>query len=469
MTNTVKKFMDENFILTNATAIKLYHEYAKDLPIIDYHCHIQQQEIYDNKQFQNITEVWLYGDHYKWRAMRSCGVDENLITGNASDYEKFLAWAETVPRLIGNPLYHWTHLELQRYFNIYTTLDLDSAPQIWEQTKAKLSSGSFNVQDIIAASNVEVICTTDDPADDLVHHQKLQQGFKTAKVLPAWRPDKAMKIAHPGFNEWRIKLEGLVGYKVDSYAQLLKALDVRLDFFHANKCLVSDHALDYVPFLLSSPAELEQIFSKALNNEAINAVEEEKYRTGLLIFLGREYHKRGWVMQLHINAARDNNSKRHRVLGPDTGFDSINDNNIASPLAQFLNALDDSNSLPKTILYSLNPRDNYVLGTLIGCFQGDGIAGKIQFGSAWWFNDQKDGMREQMKALANLGALASFVGMLTDSRSFLSYTRHEYFRRILCDLIGDWVEKGEFPDNPKLLGKIVQDICYFNAQKYFNF
>ena len=465
----MKKFMDEDFILNNATAVNLYHKYAKDLPIIDYHCHIMQQEIYDNKQFKNITEVWLYGDHYKWRAMRSCGVDENLITGDADDYAKFLAWAGTVPKLIGNPLYHWTHLELQRYFDIHETLDLNTAPAIWEKTQKKLTSGTFNVQDIIAASNVEVICTTDDPADDLFYHQELKHSFKTAKVLPASRPDKAMKIAHPGFNQWREKLEQLVGFKVDSYKKLLKALELRMDFFHDNKCVVSDHALDYVPYLLATDQELEQIFAKALAGTDINAAEEEKYRTALLIFLGREYYKRGWVMQLHINAARDNNSKRFNTLGADTGFDSINDNNIVYPLANFLNALDATDSLPKTILYSLNPRDNYVLGTLIGCFQGDGIAGKIQFGSAWWFNDQRDGMKMQMEALANLGSLSSFVGMLTDSRSFLSYTRHEYFRRILCNLIGEWVENGEYPNDEIMLGKIVQDICYYNAQKYFNF
>jgi glucuronate isomerase len=460
-------FLNENFLLYNPTAVNLYHTYAKHLPIIDYHCHIKQNEIYENKQFNNITEIWLQEDHYKWRLMRCCGIQEHLITGNASAYDKFLAWASVVPKLIGNPLHHWTHLELQRYFGIYDLLNPDTAPKIWEITQKKLTSGNFKVQDIILQSNVEFICTTDDPIDDLNVHQKLKDSCTIVKVMPAWRPDKALKIAHPNFNQWRLKLDQLVDFKVDSYAKFLQALIVRMDFFQANGCTISDHALDYVPYLRATNEQLEQIFAKALQNQPISVHEEQQYRTELLLFLGEQYKQRGWVMQLHLNASRDNNTYKFNLLGPDTGFDAINDNNIQYQLANLLNALELKQSLPKTILYSLNPRDNLVISALINCFQGENINGKIQFGAAWWFNDQKHGIETQLQDLANVGVLSNFIGMLTDSRSFLSYTRHEYFRRILCNFIGTLVENGEYPNDHKMLAQIVEDICYYNAKAYF--
>ncbi|MCX8514384.1 MAG: glucuronate isomerase [Burkholderiales bacterium] len=463
----MRDFLNENFLLYNPTAINLYHTYAKHLPIIDYHCHIKQNEIYENKQFNNITEIWLQEDHYKWRLMRCCGVPEHLITGNASSYDKFLAWAGVVPKLIGNPLHHWTHLELQRYFDIYDLLNLDTAPKIWDITQKKLTNGKFKVQDILLKSNIEFICTTDDPIDDLNIHQKLKDSCTIAKIMPAWRPDKAIKIAHPNFNHWRLKLSQLVDFAVDSYAKLLQALIIRMDFFQANGCTISDHALDYVPYLRASNEQLELIFAKASHNQPITLNEEQQYRTELLLFLGEQYHKRDWVMQLHLNAARDNNTYKFNQLGSDTGFDTINDNNIQYQLSNLLNALELKQSLPKTILYSLNPRDNIVISALINCFQGENISGKMQFGAAWWFNDHKDGIETQLQDLANVGVLSNFIGMLTDSRSFLSYTRHEYFRRILCNFIGTLVENGEYPNDHKMLAQIVENICYYNAKAYF--
>ncbi|MEN9391477.1 MAG: hypothetical protein RL017_775, partial [Pseudomonadota bacterium] len=370
-------------------------------------------------------------------------------------------------KLIGNPLHHWTHLELQRYFDIYDLLNLDTAPKIWDITQKKLTNGKFKVQDILLKSNIEFICTTDDPIDDLNIHQKLKDSCTIAKIMPAWRPDKAIKIAHPNFNHWRLKLSQLVDFAVDSYAKLLQALIIRMDFFQANGCTISDHALDYVPYLRASNEQLELIFAKASHNQPITLNEEQQYRTELLLFLGEQYHKRDWVMQLHLNAARDNNTYKFNQLGSDTGFDTINDNNIQYQLSNLLNALELKQSLPKTILYSLNPRDNIVISALINCFQGENISGKMQFGAAWWFNDHKDGIETQLQDLANVGVLSNFIGMLTDSRSFLSYTRHEYFRRILCNFIGTLVENGEYPNDHKMLAQIVENICYYNAKAYF--
>ncbi|MDF2670312.1 MAG: uxaC [Paenibacillus sp.] len=468
----MKKFLDDNFLLDNATAVKLYHDYAKEMPIIDYHCHLSPQEIYENKSFKNITEAWLYGDHYKWRALRANGVEEKLVTGGegATDYDRFEAWAKTVPMTIGNPLYHWSHLELQRFFGISDLINEKNAPLIWDKVNSLLEGGGYAARDLITKSNVKVICTTDDPTDSLEYHIKIQEleGFDT-QVLPSFRPDKGLEINRAGFLPWVNKLEQVSGQAITEYDQLLAALESRVRFFHSVGGRVSDHALDYVAYSDTTLAEAAAIFAKALEGNAVTLEEEKKYKTYTLTFLGKLYSELGWTMQLHISAHRNNNSRMFERLGPDVGFDSINDGDVANPLVKLLDGIDRHNGLPKTILYSLNPKDNYVLGSIIGSFQGGGIAGKIQLGSAWWFNDTKDGMLEQMNALANLGLLSRFVGMLTDSRSFLSYTRHEYFRRILCNLIGGWVENGEAPDDIELLGGIVQAVSYNNAKEYFGF
>ncbi|HZG86676.1 glucuronate isomerase [Paenibacillus sp.] len=465
-----KPFMDENFMLQSETAETLYHEYAKSMPIIDYHCHLSPQEIFENKQYKNITEVWLYGDHYKWRAMRSNGVEERLCTGDASDYDKFLAYARTVPMTIGNPLYHWTHLELKRYFGVEELLNEKTAPAIWEKVNAQLTSGGFGARDFITKSNVKVICTTDDPTDSLEYHAKIKEDPTfDVQVLPSFRPDKGLEINRKGFLDWIAKLGAAANQPINDYDALLAALENRVDFFHAVGGRVSDHALDYVPYAAATKDEAAAIFAKALKGEAVSLHEEQQYKTYTLVFLGKLYAERGWVMQYHMNALRSNNTRMFEALGPDTGFDSINDSAIAQPLSRLLDAIDRESGLPKTVLYSLNPVQNHIVGTMIGNFQGGGIAGKMQFGSGWWFNDTKEGMIAQMKALADLGLLSRFVGMLTDSRSFLSYTRHEYFRRILCNLLGEWVEAGEFPDDRELLGEIVQNICYYNAKNYFPF
>ncbi|MFS0643605.1 glucuronate isomerase [Siminovitchia sp. 179-K 8D1 HS] len=465
----MKKFMDDSFLLSTKTAEVLYNEYAKDMPIIDYHCHLSPQEIYENKTFKNITEAWLYGDHYKWRVMRANGIDEKYITGDADDYEKFLSWAKTVPLTIGNPLYNWTHLELQRFFGIRDILNEKSAPEIWEKVNAQLAGAGFGARDIIQKFNVEVICTTDDPVDSLEYHQKIKADETfDVQVLPSFRPDKGLNIRNEGFREWVEKLASVSKMAIADFDGFLQAMESRIDYFHENGCRVSDHALDEVVFEQTTKEEAGRIFTKALAGEALSVEEEKQYKSFVLVFLGEEYAKRGWAMQYHMKALRNTNKRMFDKLGPDTGFDSINDGRIAVPLSQLLNALAEKDSLPKTILYSLNPTDNYVIAAMAGNFQG-GIPGKIQFGTAWWFNDQKDGMLDQMKALANLGLFGRFIGMLTDSRSFLSYTRHEYFRRLMCDLIGSWVENGEVPDDMDMLGEIVQGICYYNAKNYFQF
>ncbi len=468
----MKPFMDDNFLLANETAVRLYHDYAKEMPIIDYHCHLSPQEIYENKSFGNLTEAWLYGDHYKWRAMRANGVDEKYVTGGdgATDYERFAAWARTVPQTIGNPLYHWSHLELRRFFDVQELINEQNAPAIWEKVNEKLAGGAFKARDLIKMSGVEVICTTDDPADSLEYHIAIKElkDFDTL-VLPSFRPDKALEINRPTFLEWIGKLEQAADVKIDSYDALLSALKGRVDFFDEVGCKVSDHALDYVAYAEATKDQAADIFAKALGGSAVSLEEEKQYKTYTLLFLGRLYAEKGWAMQLHINASRNNNSRMFGKLGPDTGYDSINDSSLAYPLVKLLDGLAADDALPKTILYSLNANDNDVLGSIIGSFQGDGIPGKMQLGSAWWFNDTKNGMIAQMDALANLGLLSRFVGMLTDSRSFLSYTRHEYFRRILCNLIGEWVENGEAPADMELLGGLVQNISYRNAKAYFGF
>jgi glucuronate isomerase len=466
----MKQFMDENFLLNNKTAEILYHEYAKDMPIIDFHCHLNPKEIAEDKKYRNITELWLGGDHYKWRGMRSNGIDERYITGDATDKEKFIKYAETIPCCVGNPLYHWTHLELRRYFGIDKLLSPDTAEEIWEQCNAVLASGKLSARDLIRRSNVKVICTTDDPADSLEYHKAISQDKSfNVKVLPTFRPDKAINIDKDGFREYLAKLGKAAGIKIRNIKNLKSALESRIQFFHDADCRVSDHALDPVVYFENSEKDAARILLKALNKEKLTEIEIKKYKSHILLFAGREYAKRNWIMQIHIGTIRNTNSRMMKLLGPDTGFDTIGDRTFADNLAKLLNALDDTAELPRTILYCLNPRDNEVLGTMIGCFQGGGIPGKLQFGSGWWFNDQKDGMIRQLTALANLGLLSRFVGMLTDSRSFTSYTRHEYFRRIMCNLIGEWVENGETPADIKLLSSMVKDICYNNAEKYFQF
>jgi glucuronate isomerase len=466
--NIMKKFMDENFLLSNDAAINLYHNYAKDMPIIDYHCHLSPKEIYENKRFKNITEAWLYGDHYKWRAIRSNGVDEKYITGEASDYEKFMVWAKTIPMTIGNPLYHWTHLELQRYFGVYEVLNEKTAPAIWEKVNKLLSEEGFSARGLITRSNVKALCTTDDPTDSLEYHIKLKEDKEfDVKVLPTLRPDKGLLVNKDTFIPWVQKLAEVSEKNIESYDEFLVALEARVRFFHSVGCRLSDHGLDSITYAEASKEEVADIFTRALKGEKFSSTEESQYRSYTLKFLGRLYSELGWTMQLHIAATRNNNTRMLKKLGPDTGYDAINDEEISYSVSRLMDSLEAEGCLPKTILYTLNPKDNYVLGTVMGCFQGTEIPGKIQFGSAWWFLDNKEGMIEQMKTLANLGLLSRFVGMLTDSRSFLSYTRHEYFRRILCNLLGEWVENGEVPNDMELLGGIVQGICYNNAKEYF--
>lgn len=462
--------MDKDFLLETETAQKLYHEYAAKMPILDYHCHINPQEIAEDRKFENITQVWLGGDHYKWRQMRSNGVEEKYITGDASDREKFQKWAETLEKAIGNPLYHWSHLELQRYFGYYGALNGETAEEVWNLCNAKLQEDGMSARNLIRQSNVTLVCTTDDPVDSLEWHEKIaaDESFEV-RVLPAWRPDKAMNLEKTDYLEYLKKLEVVSGVKIDSFASLIEALRIRMDYFAEHGCSVSDHGLEYVMYAPASEEEIEAIFAKRLRGEAVSRADELQFKTAYMVALGREYHKKNWVMQLHYGVKRDNNGMIFGKLGPDAGIDCINNYAPSSEMADYLNALAITDELPKTILYSLNPTDNAAIGTIIGCFQSEEARGKIQQGSAWWFNDNKQGMIEQMTSLANLGLLGNFIGMLTDSRSFLSYTRHEYFRRIMCNLIGGWVENGEYPADEKVLGRMVQDISYNNAVRYFGF
>ena len=462
--------MDEDFLLNTPTASKLFHNYAESTPVLDYHCHINPEEIAKDRRFENITQVWLGGDHYKWRFMRSCGVDEKYITGDASDHDKFIKWAECLGHAIGNPLYHWSHLELQRYFGITKPLNKNSAEEIWNLCNQRLADPSMSVRNLIRKSNVTLICTTDDPVDDLRWHQVIKEDASfEVKVLPAWRPDKAMNIEKPEYPDYLEKLSNVSGIKIQSFENLCKALTIRMDFFASMGCSVSDHALEYVMYAPASAEELETIFSNRLAGNIPSKDKELKFKTAFMLYVGKEYAKRNWVMQLHYGCKRDNNDLMYRALGPDTGYDCINNYAPSAQMADFLNALNKDGNLPKTILYSLNPNDNEAIGTILGCFQNSDAVGKIQQGSAWWFNDHKIGMQNQMLSLANLGNLSGFVGMLTDSRSFLSYTRHEYFRRILCNLLGDFVENGEFPNDEEVLKEIVKGISYNNAVNYFAF
>lgn len=461
-------FLSDDFLLTNQWSKKLYHSSAEKMPIIDYHCHLSPKEIYENKPFTNLTEAWLSGDHYKWRLMRACGVPEEKITGHASDYEKFYAWCQTVPKIIGNPLYTWTHLELKRFFQIDLLINEENALNIWEQANKRLAEPAFRRREIAKNAKVTVICTTDDPIDELVYHELLAKEEPDLKVLPAFRPDAALNLTHEGFSEWLSKLSHVIGKPIADYTSLITALSQRIDYFHQHGCRLSDHGLDRLSYHTASENELEQIFQKALTKETLTQTEIDAYRTETLNRLITFYHAHGWTMQLHLHAYRNCNTQAFTRLGPDTGYDGINDQPLTSHLQQLLDHADQTNQLPKTILYSLNPNDYPLLLALMGCFQKE-TAGKLQLGSGWWYNDTRAGMREQMTQLADGGVLGNFVGMLTDSRSFLSYTRHEYFRRVLCELIGEIVERGEAPEDIHLLGTLVEDICYTNARNYFGF
>ena len=462
-------FIDENFLLKTETAKKLFNDYAKNEPIYDFHCHLNPQEIYENKNFEDISDVWLGGDHYKWRAMRSLGVPEEEITGkNADKLNKFVKWAETIQYAIGNPLYHWTHLELQRYFGIYEPLTKDNAVEIHDKINEMLAKPEFKVRELIKRSNVKAINTTDDPADSLEWHKKLAAEETAFKVYPAWRPDKALNIDAPTYADYIKTLGATENTEIKTFADLKAVLVKRADLFDSLGCKASDHAFTYVPFRKADEAEIDSIIASALAGNKPSVEDCEKYRTMLMLFLGEMYADRNWAMEIHLNIKRDNYTRRFELMGPDTGFDCISDWSTVEGLTGLLDALDYNNKLPKTLLFAGNPADNQVFGTILGCFQGPEAASKIQFGTAWWFNDNKDGMEAQIKALGNLGVLGKFVGMLTDSRSFLSYPRHEYFRRILCNIIGEWIENGEYANDIEFAGKLVSDICYGNAANYFN-
>ena len=460
--------INDTFMLKNKTAEKLYFQYAKDMPIVDYHCHINPQEIYDDRRFDNITQIWLGGDHYKWRLMRSNGVPENEITGDTDDYTKFFRFAEMLPNAIGNPMYHWCHLELKRYFGYGGVLSKDTAKEVYDLCNRKLQSDDMTVRSIIKNSNVKMIGTTDDPVDDLIWHKKLKEdGTFDVLVAPSFRPDKAVNIEKPGFREYIEKLSVASGVDIKNADDVKAALSKRFDYFCDMGCRATDHGLDYIVYEPAIGTAVNDIFVRAINGEQITQLEADQYKTEIMLFLGEKIAEKGIVMQLHYGAQRNTNSKMFERLGADTGFDWISVKDCGAALTGFLNALEVKGKLPKTIIYSLNPGDDQLIDTVIGCFQGTEAAGKIQHGSAWWFNDTKSGMEAQLKSLANLSLLGNFVGMLTDSRSFLSYTRHDYFRRILCSVIGDWVENGEYPDEEAVLGKIVSDICYNNAKAYF--
>ncbi|MDR3259080.1 MAG: glucuronate isomerase [Fusobacteriaceae bacterium] len=471
----MKEFMDNDFLLTTETAKKLYNDYAKKMPIIDYHCHLQPKEIYENKKFRNISEVWLgagdrYGDHYKWRVLRARGYGEDYISGAADDRERFNIFVETIPYTIGNPLYQWCHLELKRYFGIEEIISPQNADIIWEKANKKLET--LTAREMMYLHNVKTVCTTDDPTDSLEWHIKMKSDpTLKVKVLPAFRPDKGINIELDWFFDWISKLSDVVGYEIKSIGDLTKALAERIEFFDSVGCKVSDHGLDIVYYEDAGEEEVNKIFLKGLKNEKISSEELDKYKGYILVFLGKQYAKYKWIQQYHIGALRNNSKRMLKEIGADTGFDAINDSLVAEKLSKLLDKLDSTDELPKTVLYNLNPRDNEVIAVLGGCFQGagTGIKGKIQFGAAWWFLDQKDGMEKQIDTLSQVGLLSQFIGMLTDSRSFLSYTRHEYFRRILCNKLGNLVENGEYPADIEFLGKIVRDICYNNAKEYFGF
>ncbi len=464
----MKQFLDEHFLLDTATAQKLYHDYAKHMPIIDYHCHLSPQQIAADQQFQNLSQVWLSGDHYKWRAMRTNGVDESYCTGDKTDKQKFDQWAATVPYTLRNPLYHWTHLELQRYFNVHEILNADSATKVYDTCTALLQTKEYSVKNLLRKMNVALVCTTDDPVDSLEYHIQLKNDGFEIPILPAFRPDQAMNVSSsPNFNNYVKKLEAVSGISVSTFDDFLYALQSRHDFFASVGCRVSDHGLEEMYAEDFTGSEIDTIFHKIHSGKELNDIEQRKFKSAMLIHFAEWDWEKGWVQQFHLGALRNNNVRRLQQLGPDTGWDSIGDFSQAKALSVFLTKLDTDNKLAKTIIYNLNPADNEVMATMIGNYNDGSVAGKIQFGSAWWFLDQKDGMIKQLNALSNMGLLSRFVGMLTDSRSFLSYPRHEYFRRILCNLFGNEIENGEMPNDIEWVGKVIQDICYRNARNYF--
>lgn len=466
----MKPFLDENFLLETETAQRLYHEYASRMPIIDYHCHLPPDQMAADHNFKNLTGIWLQGDHYKWRAMRANGINEELITGKADDREKFMAWAVTVPNTMRNPLYHWTHLELQRYFSINEILSPANANRIYDICTEKLQSPEYSVRGLVQDKNVKVICTTDDPLDDLSHHQKLKTDWQEVKVLPAFRPDKAMDTGNLiALNNYIDRLGDITGITITNYDTYLQALKNRHDYFNANGCKVSDHGLEQIYAEDYTESEIAAIFQNLRNGKPLSANEAKKFRSAILYQLALWHHEKGWVQQFHLGALRNNNTRALRILGPDTGWDSIGDFSQAQSLSKFLDRLDTDDRLAKTILYNLNPADNELMATMAGNFNDGSVAGKLQWGSAWWFLDQKDGMTKQLNALSNMGMLSRMVGMLTDSRSFMSFPRHEYFRRILCNLFGNDIYNGELPNDVEWVGKIIKDICYHNAQEYFDF
>ena len=458
-----------NFLLENKYSEELYHDFAGKMPIIDYHNHLPPEQLATNKIFDNITEAWINGDHYKWRAMRTLGIDEKYITGNASDEEKFEKWAHAVPYTMRNPLYHWTHMELSRYFEIDELLTPNSSAKIYQETKEKLNTPEYSCQKLISRMNVEMLCTTEDPTDNLEHHQKLAQGNFSTKVSTAFRPDKSILIQNDGYNEYINALEEVADITIATYEDLCEALKKRVQYFHDNGCRLCDHGLNQLFKIAYTQAEVIAIFKKKRDGQNIADEEAQKFQMALLQFLSETYHEFGWVQQFHLGALRNNNSRMHRILGSDTGWDSIGDYQQAEGLSKFLNALDEKDKLTKTIIYNVNPTYNEVMATMIGNFNDGSVKGKVQWGSGWWFLDQKDGMIDQLNVLSNMGILSTFVGMLTDSRSFLSFPRHEYFRRILCNLFGKEIESGELPNDIKWIGKLVEDICYNNAKEYFEF
>lgn len=466
----MKPFIDEIFLLETETAMYLYHEYASKKPIIDYHCHLIPEQIATNRQFNNITQPWLYGDHYKWRAMRTNGVDEKYCTGNATDEEKFLKWAETVPYTLRNPLYHWTHLELKRYFGVDKLLNKNTATDVYNYTSEIIRTEEFSVLGLLDKMNVEVVCTTDDPVDTLEFHIQHSNSGEKLKMLPTWRPDKAMAVENTEiYNAYINQLEEVANISIDNFTDLIAALKQRHDYFEEKGCRLSDHGIEKFYAEEYTIDEINSIYSRIRSDKELNLLEIEKFKSAMLFEFAVMDHEKGWTQQFHYGALRNNNTRLFNQLGPDTGFDSINDMTVAASMSKFLNRLDLKNQLAKTIIYNLNPANNAMVGTMIGNFQDGSIPGKIQFGSGWWFLDQKDGMEKQMNALSNFGLLSRFVGMLTDSRSFLSFPRHEYFRRILCNLLGNDVENGLLPNDRELLGSMVEDICYNNAKNYFKF
>ena len=462
----MKTFMDKDFLLNSETAVYLYHNHAKKMPIADYHCHIDPKDIWEDKKFNNITEVWLSGDHYKWRIMRSNGIDEHYITGDATPREKFQKFSETLPKCIGNPMYHWCHLELKNYFGYNGVLNGETAEEVWNLCNKKLEK--LTARQLILDSGVSMIGTTDDPLSDLCYHELLEKSDFPVKVCPSFRPDPALNIHKPGFSEYIKKLSEVTGIDIKTVSQVKKALSERMEYFKLHGCRASDHGLDYIMCRLADEDEIEAVFQKALDGEILTKEECEIYQTDILLHCGKEYKRLGFVMQLHFSCKRNPNSRMFEKIGADTGFDCMAVTDSCDALYKLMDKFDSEDNLPRTILYSLNPADNEWIDTLLGAFQSSEIPGKIQHGSAWWFNDNKTGMEEQMKSLANLGIIGNFIGMLTDSRSFLSYTRHEYFRRILCNLIGNLVENGEYPDDKKYLGEMIENICYNNSKNYFN-